>query len=355
MLDLLPALNARGVRGDIAYSPLGNPHFGAEVEGATGGASTGYPVRMARSLNLGYHGIALRRLRRLIRGYDLVHCHSTMAGLVGRLATIGAGGRVPLVYTPHCPIFASGLPAAQRGVGLALERLLARRTARYIAVSQSEKRVLLANGVGTEATVACIYNGLDAAAFDAGSILQRADLGLQDGEFTIGCIDRLSPQKNQTALLRAVAQLGNLNWRLLLVGGGEMTGAVHALAAELGIAGRIAWVPLVADARAYFPVCDVIAHPSRWDSCPYTVLEAMAASRPVVASDVGGVAELLGPAGRFVAPDDIAGLTAQLAELAADGELCRSLGAAGRARLEEKFPLGTMAEATIAVYEEALG
>ena len=348
---MLPELNARGVVNDIAYSPRFNPQFGAEIEVATQGASAAFPVRMARTLNLSYHAIALKQLRRLLRrgGYDLIHCHSTMAGLVGRLAAGGAG--LPVVYTPHCPVFATRLPAAQRRVGLVLERLLAGRTTRYIAVSEFERRIFLDHRIGIPEAIACIYNGIDVAAFDAWPALGRRELNLGEGDFVIGCIDRLTLQKNQTALLRALALLAGGNWRLLLVGGGEMTGEVRALAEQLGIGDRIAWMHQVGDARAYHAACDVIAHPSLWDSCPYTVLEAMAASRPVAGADVGGVGELLGGAGRLGAPEDIERLAANIGALGADTELSRSLGAEGRERLVERFPLEKMVEGTIGVYE----
>jgi glycosyltransferase involved in cell wall biosynthesis len=213
---------------------------------------------------------------------------------------------------------------------------------------------LLANGIGTSDSIACVYNGLDVEAFDACASLGRAELGLAESDYVIGCIDRVTRQKNQTTLLRALALLGIDNWRLLLVGGGEMAAEVDALARELGIRDRIAWIHQVGNARPYYAACDMIAHPSLWDSCPYTVLEAMAAARPVVAGDVGGVPELLGSTGRLHDPGDCNLLATLLEELGENRELARSLGTAARERLMENFQLTAMVEETIAVYEGML-
>lgn len=371
-LDLLPALQARGLACDFIASPARDPHFARDTAELQARGVIVHEVAMTRGFDPRCDAAALRHITVHLRRhhYDIVHCHSTKAGLLGRLARLFAAPRPPLVYTPHCPAFDTGLPAAQRHTARWMEALLVPLTAHFIAVSRHEqavlRRALLAPRTQSESgqredRVSVIHNGIDVAVLDALPVASRTALGLDENDFVIGCFGRLTAQKNQAALIRALpAVLRHVpRTRLLLVGGGEDEGALRRLAHRLHVSKCIAWAGEVAEARPFYALCDIVAQPSRWEGCPYSILEAMAARRAIVAAPVGGVPELLRPArGEMCGVLIKAWRAAQWAEglvalACADHERTR-LGEAARARVENDFRLEQMVEKTVRVYEQVM-
>jgi glycosyltransferase involved in cell wall biosynthesis len=200
--------------------------------------------------------------------------------------------------------------------------------------------------------ISTIYNGVNVEEFDA------VPPAVPDPKyFTLGCFGRLSAQKNQKVLLHALALLRETlpQARLLLVGGGEDETALRALAQRLNLDDMVIFAGEQAEPRPMYFACDVLVQPSRWESCPYSVLEAMAARRPLIAAAVGGVPELLGAngeAGVLCKPASPSVIAAIVRQLAAD-EACRqAMGAAARQRVEKYFRLETMVGQTLAVYEK---
>jgi glycosyltransferase involved in cell wall biosynthesis len=213
--------------------------------------------------------------------------------------------------------------------------------------------------------ISVIYNGIDLSEFDAlqRNAPPRTD-GLGEDDIVIGCFGRLTPQKNQAALLHALPRVLHdvPHAKLLLVGGGEDERPLRRLAQRLGVAVNVVWTGEVAEARPYCAWCDIIAQPSRWEGCPYSILEAMAARRAVVAAGVGGVPELLTENGGdgerpgiVYAPSHPSDLVRNIARLAADGKVRTQIGDAARQRVTEEFPLERMVEKTVSVYEKCLG
>lgn len=303
---------------------------------------------------------ALSELASIARSFrpSLMHAHSSKAGLLARLAWPLV--RAPIVYTPHCVAFDTSLPRAQRRLARWGEAALSPLAARIIAVSQAEARALARVLPAARRRITLIRNGLDLSLFPPVQASQQASQAKAGGAFTIGCFGRLSAQKNQAVLLRALALLlrNGLDARLLLVGGGEDEASLRALARALGIEARIEWAGEVADARPLYARCDIIALPSRWEGCPYSLLEAMAASRAVVASDIAPLREIL------LAPGTQAGVLCQaraqemavsLSLLARDPERRQVLGQAARERISASFTLERMVEQTAQVYQEVAG
>jgi glycosyltransferase involved in cell wall biosynthesis len=169
-----------------------------------------------------------------------------------------------------------------------------------------------------------------------------------DGGLVIGSIGRLERQKAYDVLIRALAGLPGA--RLVLVGDGPERPALERLAGDLGVADRVAVTGWRPDARLSLAGFDVFALPSRWEGLPLVILEAMHAGLPVVATDVGSVAEAVrdGRTGLLVARDDVEGLRGALGRLLGDEPLRHRLGEAGRDLARARFSAPAMA----AAYEE---
>ncbi|MCO1658245.1 glycosyltransferase [Pseudonocardia humida] len=279
------------------------------------------------------------RLRRVLREVrpDVVHLHSSKAGLAGRLAV---RGRVPTIFQPHMWSFQVAGGALGRA-SLAWERWAAARwTTRLLCVGDDELAVARANGIGQAAVV--VPNGVDTDALvPADRTDTRRELGLADAP-TVVCVGRLAEQKGQDLLLRAwptvLAQVPDA--RLELVGSGP---AEHGWRAGEAMAAHpsVHWAGGTDRPGRWYAAADVVALPSRAEGLALVPLEAMASARPVVAFDVGGVRQSLGEgadaAGAVVTPGDVESLAKELAARLIDPATAQAEGRRGRARAVERF------------------
>lgn len=289
---------------------------------------------------------ALAQHRRAIRAFapDVLHAnqaHPWACGYAEAAALLVPGVRTLAV--DHLPMDGD-LPRVRR-VG---RRLLARRLDAHVAVGERAAR-LVEGFVGLPAgSVRGVANGVPAA--HDGPPAERLAAGP-----VVGSLGRFTDQKGFDALVRALPALPDAT--LVLVGDGPERGALEALAAQLGVAERLVVTGWTADARRHLPSFDVFALPSRWEGMPLVILEAMHAGLPVVASDVGSVAEAVrdGETGYVVAPGDEATLHARLAALIDDPALRRRLGARARAVAAECFTAEAMARRYEAVYRDVMG
>jgi glycosyltransferase involved in cell wall biosynthesis len=297
---------------------------------------------------------AVADLRRLLRreGVSLVHSHLYHANLYGRLAAILAS--VPAVATVH-NVYTR--PKFHRRV---LNRWLARRSARVIAVSDQVRHDLLTYDGIDPARVVTIRNGIDLRRVASALTREqaRARLSIPGGTLAIGCVGRLEEQKGHRYLLDACALLareaGLGRFRVLLVGDGRLRAALEQHAAALGIGASVSFLGMRSDVADILRALDIYAMPSLWEGLPLAMLEAMAAGLPVVISEVGGVAEALDErCGVRVAPKDSGALADALRQLATQPERRRSLGSAARARAEAEFGAEAMIARLSRVYEEA--
>jgi glycosyltransferase involved in cell wall biosynthesis len=271
----------------------------------------------------------LLALRRLARGRDVVHLHSSKAGALGRVAALSLSQRrrPAIVVTAHYWSWLVGGPWAP--VYRWIERLLARRCDAIVAVSEREARE---GGVvlGSSAPVKLISNGVDRNRFspDGSSADRDADVSL------IVCVGRLSHQKGQDLAIRALALLDDPSIRLRLVGAESGEGErarLEALARSLGLADRIEWRGAVEDTAPEYRAADVVVAPSRWDGLSLALLEAMSCGAAIVASDVNG-SESLGDAGVVVPREDPKALADGIAALLQDAPRRSRVGASARAR-----------------------
>jgi glycosyltransferase involved in cell wall biosynthesis len=260
--------------------------------------------------------LALVFLVRLFRRErpDVVHTHSSKAGILGRLAARVAGVPV-VVHTVHGWSFHDDMGALPRALAIAAERLAARLTSALVVVCAHDADLGRRARIGRPGSYRLVRSGIDLAAMrtGAGRAEARALLGVPDGTPLIGTVTRLCRQKDPGALVRAARRIvdDRPEVHLVVVGDGPTRAEVSALVHALGLVANVTLLGNRADVAAILPAFDAFVLTSRWEGLPRVVIEAMAAGVPVVATDVGGVSEvvrdgvsgLLVPAGQ---PDSVA-------------------------------------------------
>jgi glycosyltransferase involved in cell wall biosynthesis len=297
-----------------------------------------HPVRDVAGL------VELIRLFRRLRP-ALVHANSSKAGILGRLAA--AATRVPArLFTAHGWAFKADTGFAARTY-LWADRLMSPLTTTTICVAESELRAGTAARTCRRERTVVIHNGVALAARPRAHAATRP--------VTLLSVGRLRPPKDFLTLVRAVARLEPGSFRLCIAGDGPDGQAVAAEVRRLGLDDAVALLGARDDIDALLGSADVFVLSSTSEGLPMSVLEAMAAGLPVVASAVGGVPELVDAStGVVVPPRDPAALALALAELVADPALRERLGAAARRRAERDFSVEAFRQAHLDVYRAAL-
>ena len=286
-------------------------------------------------------------IRRLARGRDVVHLHSSKAAALGRVAALSLGRRRPaIVVTPHYWSWLVGGRLA--GLYRWVERVLARHCDAIVAVSEAEategRAVLTASD-----HITVINNGVDRDHFSPDGPRVDRDPGLP----LIVCVGRLSEQKGQDLAIRALALLPDLTVRLRLVGSESTSGErerLEALAASLGVADRIEWRGQVADSAPELRAADLVIAPSRWEGMSLVFLEAMACGAAMVVTDVSG-SEVVEGAGVIVPREDPQALADAVAALLEDAPSRRRLGEAARER-SRSYDLGSTMRRNIDLWSD---
>jgi glycosyltransferase involved in cell wall biosynthesis len=281
---------------------------------------------------------AFRRVRRHLAESRpaLVHTHLGYADLLGGPAARSLG--IPSVTTIH-----SHAPAGTTRERIKLHMMnVARRAsaARVIAVSESARMAYLAAGADRPDRVVVLRNGIGGRPEPGSGRSVREELGLAPDDLVVAMVSSLRPEKAHDVALsatrRLLARFPAL--RLLVVGEGPLGPHIERDAAALG--DRVVFAGYRPDVMAVLDAADVLLHPSRSDALPTAIIEAMACSVPVVATDVGGIRELVldGRTGTLVgSPPSVAGLATALAPLLGNPALRRAAGAAGRERFVAEF------------------
>lgn len=338
LLPLMRALRARGheVVGICADGPKLAP---ARAEGFRI-----VPVPFARSPNPFASVPALLALIRLFRRerFDLLHVHTPLAGLVGRIAGRLCG--IPrIVYTAHGFYFHDAMPAMQRRLHIALERFGRRFTDVLFTQSAEDAATALAEGIAPGGRVLAIGNGADPRLFRPATAAERAAvraaLGIAEGAVVALMIGRLVAEKGYPELFAALARVPDLT--LVCVGSrlasdhaGDVGAALARALADPAVAPRLHLLGYRTDVADLLRGADLFVLPSHREGMPRSIIEAMLSGLPVVATRIRGAREQVvdGETGLLVPVGDPAALAAALGRLVADPALRARMGAAGRAR-----------------------
>jgi glycosyltransferase involved in cell wall biosynthesis len=340
----------------------------------------------------------------------LIHTHSAKAGAVGRVAgmlyrwltpgaLLGRPRPCRFVHTYHGHVFHSYYGPAKTRLFLWIEKLLARlATDRIIVISQQQYHEIHEKfGVGQRGQVVIIPLGLDLdpyADWPARRHLVRNELAATDEDILVGIVGRLTEIKNHALFLRMAALFQKVTsdeWRVtredtsgslvtrhsslvtrkvrfVVIGNGHLRQPLEAQARELGLGDAVTFLGTRADPENFYPALDIVALTSRNEGTPLTLIEAMANARPVIATGVGGVVDLLGPArqsclpegytlcerGILVRPDDAQAFCRGLTRLVADEVLRPDLGKRGRVFIERHYSRERLLEDVANLYAELL-
>nr|WP_255216528.1 glycosyltransferase family 4 protein [Pseudenhygromyxa sp. WMMC2535] len=292
----------------------------------------------------------LAELRAALRAFapDLVSTHSTKAGWVGRVVARAMG--VPVVVTAHGWLLTPGALEPWQRVAWLAERSLAPLSAAVIAVSNYDRAIALEHRVVPADKLRVVHNALP----ERGGEQQLADP--QRAPPKIIAVARLQEPKDPLTLIAALAELREQAWTCELIGDGPMQSEVEAAVAAAGLGERVRLLGARDDVPERLAQAQIFVLPTRREGFPISILEAMRAGLPVVASDVGGIAEAVldGRTGALVPAADAGALARALAPLIADADRRVALGEAGRRRFVEAFGFATHLRRIWAVYAEAI-
>ena len=324
--------------------------------GAWGSAlsDTGINVRVLKRPP-GFHPLLGHVIARTAEAHraNVIHCHQYSPFVYSSLARVWRPS-LKIVFTEHGRL-SDAPPSPKRKLA---NRVFAHLPHRVFAVSENLKQHIVAEGFPAD-RVGVIYNGIDIGPVPGPDDRRqvRSALGLSDQAFVIATVARLDPVKDLDVLVRAVASLTRQRPAILLVvGDGPERRHLEEFASSLSDGGCIRFLGHRDDARAVLAGCDVFANSSISEGISLTILEAMAAGLPVVATRVGGTPEILDDrCGRLVPARDSERLASALLELASQPLLRQELGRAGRDRVERQFTLDRMIREYKDVYFEAVG
>jgi glycosyltransferase involved in cell wall biosynthesis len=345
LLDLAHGVQAQGHEVVVLAGGNGIFHERARRMGLTS-----LPLRhLIREIHPLHDLLGLWELRQAIKAHcpDLVHLHSTKAGVLGRLAAWSL--RVPAVFTVHGWAFTDGVSARRAALYQRIERFMSPFSRRIITVSEYDRQLALKAGVAPAALMTTVHNGMP--------LLVEPPSRPHNDTPRLIMVARFDEQKNQTDLLRALGTLNDIHWHAELVGDGPLRPQVMQLAQSLGLADRVEFPGSCNDVAARLARSDVFALVSNWEGLPLSILEAMRAGLPVVASDVGGVAEAVrnDVTGWVVPRGDITALAARLRTLLTSAPLRQQMGEGGHDLFHRQFTFDQMLQKTLQVYRDSLG
>ncbi len=292
---------------------------------------------------------------------DIVHTHSSKAGILGRAAASRLG--VPVVHTIHGAAFHFGQSRLAQTVFRKAEAWAARRCQRLISVCDAMTQQYLDAGIATPDMFTTIYSGMDVEAFlDPPRSREdvRADLGFDDDDVVVGKIARLFDLKGHRYLLEAAGQIVQAapKTKFLLVGDGPLRDRFEAQISRDGLANHFVFTGLVTPGLIpeLIHATDLVVHSSVWEGLARVLPQSMIAGKPVVSFDIDGAAEVVIPeeTGLLVEPESVDGLVQAVTRLVADKELRDRLGDEGCRRWTEPFRYQEMARQVRDVYSEVL-
>lgn len=287
--------------------------------------------------------------------FDLVATHTSKGGFLGRLAARWAG--VPhIVHHAHGFAFNKVLPPRTKRFYIALERFAARASDLIISVNDEHRSTAIELGIEAPERIRTIHNGIDVGAFTVSDrTAERRRLGFDDSTLLIGAVGRLAPQKGYIYLIQAFQLLAERfpSARLVVAGIGPLASELEGAARRLGVAGRVDFLGFRRDVAGLLAAFDVYTQPSLWEGHSISLIEALAAGRPIVATDIDGNREVVdhGETGLLVPPEDPKALADAIENLLTNPGLARQLAANARRAAIERFSQENMVRQNLEAYD----
>ena len=363
-------LTCRGlVEGGHRVTLVAGPETGPEGslwdEARRGGAELIRVDCLRRSVRPFSDWKALRELRWVFERVqpEVVHTHSSKAGILGRAAAARTG--VPIiVHTIHGMSFNRTQPAYQRALYRWLERRAARHTTAFVTVADAMIEQAVAAGLAPRERCTTVFSGMDTCLFTPDPELRRRfrrEWEVTDSEVVVGTIARLFENKGYEELLAAMptAVAREPRLKFVWIGDGIKRPFYEKRLAELGLRDRVHLVGLIepGEVAKHLNGFDILIHASRWEGLPRAVVQGLLTEVPAISFDNDGAPEVVipGETGFLVAFGDTGGLTDAMVALAGDAELRRRLGRQGRARSIGRFDWHRMVDQLESLYRELAG
>lgn len=337
--DMVPRMRARGADVSVAVLKQLDSPFEQELR------EKGIPF-LPTALGGIYTPGHLLTLRRHIPDFDVVHVYLFPAQLFAPIAQILAGSSVPLVLsegTPHHRRRKKWLHP--------LEVWMYRRYAAVACASEAIATSLKEWLPGINSKITVIENGIDVQKFQQAKPVSRESAGISNGNCVLVYVASFQPRKDHANLLQAMAHISDAD--LLLVGDGDLRPQLERLAHTLGIAERVHFLGRRTDVAELLKMADIYVHPPAFEGFGIAAAEAMAAGKPIVATNVPGLAQVVGDAAVLVPPSDPVALAMQISALMKSRERQHQLGdlAAQRARI---FSIENTVSAYIDLYRSVI-
>ena len=284
------------------------------------------------------------------RQIQILHAHGYKANFYGQLAV--RGGSVKQVYTAH------GWPGKNLSLRLyaLVDRVLLRRADHVCVVSPSMEEQVKKFGVPSH-KLSLTENGVDTRQFSSGTPVLR-DLAGLDGKLIVGFVGRLAPEKGLRILIQAAEGIlrAQPDVKLVLVGEGPEREELQTLVSQSGLEKSVIFLGQRSDLPDVYASFDIFVLPSLIEAMPMTVLEAMAAGKPIIASRVGGVPKMISDqeSGILVEPGDVSDLKAALTQLLQRPETARQFGKRASEVVQARFSSDSMARRYLSVYQKVL-
>jgi glycosyltransferase involved in cell wall biosynthesis len=353
-------LHERGHRVTLISGPTTGPEGSLVERARSGGYTFMEEPSLIRAVNPWYDARARRHLEIDLRRLkpDVVHTHSSKAGIIGRFAARDA--RVPtVVHTIHGMSFNRTQPWATRKLYAWLEWMAARRSHAIVTVADAMIEQSVAAGICRRKKMRTVYSGMEVGDFtptryDRAAV--RKSWGARDDDIVVGTVARLFRRKGYEQLLPVMAAAAQREPRLrfVWVGDGAQRSDYERELERLGLRARTTLTGLVPPAQIpeLLAGFDILAHTSQWEGLPRTVVQALLMRVPAVAFAIDGTPEVVldGETGRLVKLGDEPGFVDALLALAGDAEMRTRMGAAGRAHCLERFDWRRMVDALEDLY-----
>lgn len=280
---------------------------------------------------------------------DIISLHSSKAGIIGRLAACGLN--IPVIFTAHGWAFANGVGKIKQIIYCAIERMMTPLASKIITVSEQDKKLAMQYNVASDSKQIVIHNGMPEIGFTYKNSNSNSN---SNKNVRMVSVARFSEQKDHKSLFLALSSMSTLDWELKLVGKGPLIDFYKKYSVELGLDKKIEFLGERNDVEEILADSDIFLLISNWEGFPRSILEAMRASLPVIASDVGGASESVinGKTGYLIPRGDVIEIRKKLTELISDSQLREIMGNSGRKLYVENFTFNSMYKKTYSLYND---
>jgi len=288
---------------------------------------------------------------------DIVHTHSSKAGIIGRFAAKAAGAKI-IIHTVHGWSFNDCQPYLLRKFCIFLERLCARITSKIIAVSQYDKKIGLSEFIGKEGQYEVILCGIDHSEFRGNDSGIRNEFGITSSDLLVGMVACFKPQKAPQDFIEVARMVTAKfeNVKFIMVGDGQMRGQLQKLISNYQLKNKVILTGWRRDIPQILSALNIAVLTSLYEGLPVSILEAMASAKAVVATRTGGIAEVVqdGENGFLVAPKALQELADRVLSLLDDATLRKGLGENARLSIAGSFSVPSMISAHQKIYLKSI-